>query len=50
MTARTWGSMVNRARVLSRSLGYRCAAGYLRNREVPFETAYQVIFGREPRV
>jgi hypothetical protein len=49
-TANVWGQMMKKARSLTRSLGFRCAAGYLRNRDVPFETAYEAIFGRPPRL
>jgi len=35
--------------VLKRQLGVRCAAGYLRNRDVPFEIAHQVLLGYPPR-
>jgi len=42
--------IVRRAKQLQRTLGIRCAAGFLRNREVPFEQAYLVIFGRLPRL
>lgn len=40
----------NRAANIAKTLGYRAAAGYLRNREVPFEQAYEALFGRQPRV
>jgi len=47
-TAKAWGQMMKKARDLTRNLGYRSAAGYLRNRDVPFETAYLAIFNRLP--
>lgn len=50
LTARAYGLWCKKARDLVRSLGYKSAAGYLRNRDVDFATAYQVIFGRAPRV
>lgn len=48
MSAFSWGKLCAKARQLTNTLGYRAAAGYLRNREVPFEVAYQVIFNRMP--
>ena len=41
--------LIYRAHNIRKSLGVRCAAGYLRNRGVSFEQAYRTIFGREPR-
>lgn len=38
-----------RAISIARSLGYRCAAGYLRNRGFGFVDAYFALFGRFPR-
>lgn len=38
-----------RATFLARTLGFRCAAGFLRNREVAFEDAYLILFGKKPR-
>ena len=48
-TARAFGQLARKARNLVNSLGYRVAAGYLRNREIPFEEAYMIIFNKEPR-
>lgn len=42
--------IVRKAKQLQRTLGVRSAAGYLRNREVSFDEAYLVLFGRMPRV
>lgn len=39
-----------RARFMSRTLGMRCAAGFLRNRDIPFEDAYEILLGRKPRL
>lgn len=39
----------NRAQALTRSLGMRCAAGYLRNRNITFEAAHMALLGRVPR-
>jgi hypothetical protein len=49
-TALAWGLMMHRARCLTRNLGFRVAAGYLRNRDVPFHTAYLALFNRLPPV
>mgnify|MGYP000884200627 FL=1 len=37
---------VPRARHIKKSLGVRCAAGYLRNREVSLEDALRILVGR----
>lgn len=39
----------NRALILKRTLGTRCAAGFLRNREVPLEEALFLLVGRVVR-
>jgi hypothetical protein len=44
-----FGRVVMRARAIQRSLGNRVAAGYLRNQEVPFADAYELLIGRAPR-
>jgi hypothetical protein len=38
-----------RAYQIHRSLGMRCAAGFMRNRGVPFEEAHIALLGRTPR-
>jgi hypothetical protein len=48
LPASLYGLMLKKARELTRSLGYRCAAGYLRNRNVSFEVAYEALFNRAP--
>lgn len=50
MSAKQYGQMTRKARNLAKQLGFRCAAGFLRNREVPFEQAYQILFNRAPRM
>lgn len=39
-----------KARQLTTQLGFRVAAGYLRNRGVHFDAAYRILFGRAPRI
>jgi len=41
--------LTNRARSIARTLGFRRAAGYLRNRDVAFADAHWVLFGCAPR-
>lgn len=43
ITARAWGQQCHKARTLARSLGTRAAAGYLRNRAVPLDTALMIL-------
>lgn len=50
MSSKQFGQMVGKARALTRQLGYRCAAGFLRNRGVSFDEAYLILFNRAPRV
>ena len=38
-----------RARFLMSTLGVRCAAGFLRNRQIPFEDAHEILLGTKPR-
>jgi hypothetical protein len=42
--------LVRRAKQIQRTLGVRYAAGFLRNRQVPFEEAHLLLLGRFPRV
>lgn len=42
-------AVIKRAKALRWTLGYRCAAGYLRNQGFEFEEAYRTLFGRSPR-
>lgn len=49
MTTKQFGLMIHRARCLTRNLGMRVAAGFLRNREVTFEDAHMILLGRAPR-
>lgn len=49
-TVAKFGRMLRRARNLTRTLGARCAAGYLRNKGLPFEVTYIALFNREPRI
>jgi hypothetical protein len=49
MPSRSLIQLLKRAINLKKSLGVRCAAGYLRNREVQFDVAYFAMFGRLPR-
>jgi hypothetical protein len=39
-----------RAIAITKTLGYRVAAGYLRNQGVKFELAYELLFNRAPRM
>lgn len=48
--ALTWRKIGEQARKLTRNLGWRVAAGYLRNRGVPFDVACWVLFGQAPRM
>ena len=41
--------IVKRADSIARSLGIRCAAGYLRNQQVSFEEAHYLLLGIAPR-
>lgn len=41
--------LANRARAIARTLGFRSAAGFLRNREIKFEDAHWLLFGYAPR-
>ena len=41
--------MCHRARNLTRNLGMRVAAGFLRNRQVSFDDAHMILLGRPPR-
>lgn len=50
MSAKQYGQMVRKARTLTTQLGHRCAAGFLRNRGVSFEQAYEILFNRKPTV
>lgn len=50
MSAKLFGLMCKRARDLTKNLGYRTAAGFLRNKDIPFEQAYQILFNRQPRL
>lgn len=50
MKAKDFGLLCKRARDLTRSLGWRRAAGYLRNRDIPFEQAYMILFNRKPKL
>jgi hypothetical protein len=49
MTPKQFGLMIYRARCLTKNLGMRVAAGFLRNREVSFEDAHLALLGRAPR-
>lgn len=49
MTTMQFGLMIHRARCLTRNLGMRAAAGFLRNRDVSFEDAHLALLGRRPR-
>lgn len=41
--------IVKRAESIRKSLGYRAAAGYLRNRQVGFAEAHRMLLGTQPR-
>lgn len=40
--------LISRARFIAGTIGYRSAAGFLRNRDVDFDSAYRMLFNRQP--